>query len=240
MTKDEIIEKATNPKQYENPQLSWFANETVESPIRGFIWEYLKPFSNEWKGKKVLDIGAGSGWLLEEARKAGASRVLGVEPAIQNVRGASKMYPGIELSNSTFELFSTQEKFDVVLSVLAVSHLADVGKFFQMTRDLTVTRGTVLIVTMNYDYYSLPRFDYSIVRHDMDDSTYAISLKGSRYEICDIVRKNELYIESAQSVGLIHQETVPMTTTKSLISQVPKYVAFKDTALFDLMVFTKI
>ena len=129
--KSEIILRATNPSQYDLDGVSWEPTIGLESPMRVFIWKYLKPYSLNWQNKKILDIGAGSGWLLEEARKLGASKFTGIEPSKKNYEASKKLFPQIEMVNLPFEKFVPNEKYDVIVSILALSHILDIEMVFK-------------------------------------------------------------------------------------------------------------
>jgi 2-polyprenyl-3-methyl-5-hydroxy-6-metoxy-1,4-benzoquinol methylase len=235
-----IISRASNPKQYDLDDVAWEADIGLESPVRVFIWDYLKKFSTDWKGRSVLDIGAGSGWLLEEARKLGAVRADGVEPSQKNFEASKKLFPKIRMFNSSLAEFVAGQEYDFVISVLALSHILDIEKAFQKISGMIKKGGEFIIVMLDYNYYKSSRFDYEIQMEDIDANTYAIYIRGKYGALADVVRKTELYPKIAEKVGLKHIETIPMKPSSSLISGMPQFNEVKDKVIFNLIHFIKL
>jgi predicted RNA methylase len=76
----------------------------------------------KWEGRSVLDIGTGTGWLVDRANRVGARSVVGIEPSEVNVAIGARLYPGTSLLNVSFEEFEPElrEGFDTVVSVMGV------------------------------------------------------------------------------------------------------------------------
>ena len=75
------------------------------------------------KGKSFLDVGCNEGFFCEAARRAGASRVLGIDVSSEAISRAKKRYPKIEFRCQSWdkEIGGT---FDVILIASAL-HYAD-------------------------------------------------------------------------------------------------------------------
>lgn len=109
----------------------------------------LKPF----KGLSILDVGCGGGLICEPMARLGGN-VTGIDAdgnAIAVARlhaedgGLAIDYHGI----STDDLISKKQKFDVVLALEIVEHVADVDKFVEHCVDICKPGGLILFSTLN-------------------------------------------------------------------------------------------
>lgn len=239
LSKSEIISRAINPSQYDLSDVAWEPTEDLGSPIRIFIWEYLKKYTLNWRDKSILDVGAGSGWLVEEARKVGAKEAIGVESSKKNFEASKKLFPLIEMFNVPIEEYVASQKFDVIISILALSHTLDIKKAFDKISSALNTNGEFILIMLDYDYYKIPRFGYEVQTEDLDENTYAVSLKGEHGILADIVRKTSFLISEAEKAHLTYLETIPMKPSEILISSIPLFKEFKEYALFNLIRFKK-
>ncbi len=147
-----LLEKATNPAQYDLEEVVW-AKEIEDSPTRRFYYEYLGKYEDKWKDADILDIGCGTGWLMNLLLKNGARLVEGAEPSIRNARAANKLYPSLKVFNSAFESFSTERKYDLIISVMVFSHISDINSAFRKLTTLLKESGEAQIVVPDYDYF---------------------------------------------------------------------------------------
>ncbi len=104
-------------------------------------------------GLSVLDIGCGGGILSEPLARLGA-RVVGIDPASENIETARVHAQDSGLSidyraTTAEELTSTGERFDIVLAMEVVEHVADMPSFIQSCASLVAPRGLLIIATIN-------------------------------------------------------------------------------------------
>ncbi len=107
------------------------------------------PFSS----LKMLDIGCGGGLLSEPMARLGAQMV-GVDPSHTNIQvarlHAQQSQLTIDYRASTAEaLVDAQEKFDVVLNMEVVEHVADVSAYLTATAALVKPGGLMFLATLN-------------------------------------------------------------------------------------------
>ncbi|GGY52386.1 bifunctional 2-polyprenyl-6-hydroxyphenol methylase/3-demethylubiquinol 3-O-methyltransferase UbiG [Parvularcula lutaonensis] len=106
------------------------------------------------EGIRLLDIGCGGGLVSEPMARLGAS-VTGIDAAEGNIKTAKvhAEQSGLEIDyrNTTAEelLASGEEKFDVVLNLEVVEHVADVGLFLKTSADLVKPGGMMALATIN-------------------------------------------------------------------------------------------
>jgi 2-polyprenyl-6-hydroxyphenyl methylase/3-demethylubiquinone-9 3-methyltransferase len=115
----------------------------------------LAPF----KGLNLLDIGCGGGLLSEPMARIGFA-VLGVDPSEKNVKTAGAHAAGSGLSldyrATTAETLAEEgAKFDVVLNMEVVEHVADLGGFLGSCSALLKPGGFMIVATLNRTLKSL-------------------------------------------------------------------------------------
>jgi 2-polyprenyl-6-hydroxyphenyl methylase/3-demethylubiquinone-9 3-methyltransferase len=105
------------------------------------------------KGLRMLDIGCGGGILSEPLARLGAEMV-GADPSEDNI-AAARAHAGeagvtIDYRATTAEeLSAAKERFDVVLAMEVVEHVADVDAFVETCAGMVKTRGLMITATLN-------------------------------------------------------------------------------------------
>ena len=232
------LERATQPNQYDTGDILWAKEGRAESTRTQFFWEYLEPYSKSWGGKTILDIGAGTGWLVARALEHGATKAVGVEPSASNVAQGKQDHPDVELLQATFESFDGKnQQFDEIVAVMSFPHIDDLGAAFSKIRSLLTADGEAIVIVPDYDYFQTPRHGYSIEQQSIDEESYAIAVTRPSGTLADIVRKTSVYQRAAESAGLKLVEDKEMKPTENQIASAPKYATVKDKALTRLLVF---
>jgi|CXWK01.1.fsa_nt_gi 2-polyprenyl-6-hydroxyphenyl methylase/3-demethylubiquinone-9 3-methyltransferase len=104
-------------------------------------------------GLRFLDIGCGGGLLCEPMTRLGAS-VVGVDPAERNIEvaklHAAQSGLSIDYRATTAEaLADAGERFDVILNMEVVEHVADVELFVARTAEMLKPGGLMFVATIN-------------------------------------------------------------------------------------------
>jgi 2-polyprenyl-6-hydroxyphenyl methylase / 3-demethylubiquinone-9 3-methyltransferase len=105
------------------------------------------------KGLRMLDIGCGGGILSEPLARLGAQMV-GADPSQENI-AAAVAHAGesgvtIDYRATTAEdLAAGHERFDVVLAMEVVEHVADVKSFVQTCVSMVKPGGLMIAATLN-------------------------------------------------------------------------------------------
>jgi 2-polyprenyl-6-hydroxyphenyl methylase/3-demethylubiquinone-9 3-methyltransferase len=108
-----------------------------------------KPFD----GLRILDIGCGGGLLCEPMARLGAT-VVGVDPAANNIdvakHHAEQTGVSIDYRVATAEeLADAGEKFDVILNMEVVEHVADVPLYVARCAEMVKPGGIMFVATIN-------------------------------------------------------------------------------------------
>ena len=109
----------------------------------------LRPF----RGLRILDIGCGGGLISEPLARLGAA-VTGIDAAEANIAVARAHARGADLEidyrqASAEELSSAGERFDAVLALEVVEHVADLDAFLEAAAALVRPGGAFIGSTLN-------------------------------------------------------------------------------------------
>ena len=105
------------------------------------------------RGLTILDVGCGGGLLCEPLTRLGA-RLTGIDPSASNVRiarlHAAAGHLEIDYRQSTAEdLGSSAARYDAVLAMEVVEHVADVTAFLEACAALVKPGGVMIAATLN-------------------------------------------------------------------------------------------
>ncbi len=105
------------------------------------------------KGLSVLDVGSGGGLIAEPMARLGAA-VTGIDASEKNVAVASAHASGQGLAidyrfATAHDLVKTRERFDAVLSLEVVEHVADRAAFIADCAGLVKPDGILILATLN-------------------------------------------------------------------------------------------
>ena len=111
-----------------------------------------KNLSKPLKNIRILDIGCGGGLLCEPLCKLGAE-VVGIDASEKNIKIAKihskKNNLKISYHCASPENFKYKKKFDIILNMEIVEHVADVNLFLRESSKFLKTGGLMFIATLN-------------------------------------------------------------------------------------------
>ncbi len=156
------------------------------------------------KDLRILDIGCGGGLLSEPLARLGAD-VVGADPAETNIEVA-KLHAAnsdlqIDYRCTTVEALSAaDERFDVVLAMEVVEHVADLNLFIRCCAEMMRPDGLMIVATINR---TIKSFALAIV-----GAEYVLRwLPPGTHQWDKFVTPNELEIALAQNELQITDET---------------------------------
>ena len=108
---------------------------------------------------RILDIGCGGGILSEPLARLGA-QVVGADPSEANIEVARRHAGLVDLridyrAVTAEDLADKGERFDVVLALEVVEHVADIGLFLQRCSEMVKPNGLLIAATINRTMKSL-------------------------------------------------------------------------------------
>ena len=155
-------------------------------------------------GLRILDIGCGGGLLSEPLARLGADMV-GADPAGANIE-AARLHAAtsgiaVDYRATTAEaLAEAGERFDIVLAMEVVEHVADVNLFVKLTGAMVKPGGLMVAATLNR---TMKSFALAIV-----GAEYILRwLPRGTHQWDKFVTPNELEIAIEQSGFRVSDET---------------------------------
>jgi 2-polyprenyl-6-hydroxyphenyl methylase/3-demethylubiquinone-9 3-methyltransferase len=155
-------------------------------------------------GIRILDIGCGGGILCEPLARLGAA-VVGADPSPRNIEAAKLHAQGNGLAidyrvTAAEALADAGERFDVVLAMEVVEHVADVPLFVRRCAEMVKPGGLMVAATLNR---TLKSFAFAIV-----GAEYVLGwLPRGTHRWDKFVTPNELEIALSQAGLRISGET---------------------------------
>lgn len=97
-------------------------------------------------GKRLLDVGAGSGIMVEVASQEGYEAT-GVEPSLSLQKKANEL--GLNVISGTISNLERHHRYDVITSIDVLEHVTDPINFLQEINHFMSDDGVAVIVTPN-------------------------------------------------------------------------------------------
>jgi len=103
-----------------------------------------------WRGKRVLDVGCGTGETAYLIAKRGAAQVLGIDYAPGAIAVAEKNYHAPNLSFAVRDVRDVRGKFDVILSMGTLEHMDDPFVLLRKLKTILRHGGSLIITSPNW------------------------------------------------------------------------------------------
>ena len=121
-----------------------FAKHSVSPDKKAVINEI------NWKGKKVLDIGCGTGEFAYLAAKHKAAEVLGIDYSARAIAIASKLHPQKNLSFKCLSAENVTGRFDVITAIGTLEHFDKPFAALKRFRGMLRAGGSIIVVSPNW------------------------------------------------------------------------------------------
>jgi 2-polyprenyl-6-hydroxyphenyl methylase / 3-demethylubiquinone-9 3-methyltransferase len=170
------------------------------------------------QGLRVLDIGCGAGLLCEPLARLGAN-VVGIDPSAENIAvakmHADRSHLTIDYRCTTIEQMDRIERFDVVLAMEVVEHVADLASFIERCAAQTKRSGLMTVATLNRTWksFALAIVGAEYVLRWLPRGTHEWGKFVTPDELANHIRRNGL--EITEQTGVVYS---PLTDKWSLSS----------------------
>ena len=104
----------------------------------------------DWNGKRVLDVGCGTGELAELIAKRGAVEVTGVDFSKEAIKTARSIRDHTNLGFACIDVLNVFGNFDVVVALGMLEHVADPRAFLEKFKSLLAPNGSLIITSPNW------------------------------------------------------------------------------------------
>lgn len=95
----------------------------------------------------ILEIGCGTGWMC--GRLARLGKVTGIDIADEVISRASQTHPQVRFVAGDFLDYEIGQRFDLIVSMEVLSHVADHDAFFARVASLLKPKGNLLLTSQN-------------------------------------------------------------------------------------------
>lgn len=149
--KDYIINSLYKNSNLDYDKLVPYINQTYGSYLNKFLPAVPDNF-------KILDIGCGNGFFLEEAKKSGFKHVFGIEPSKNAVSKARKDIKKNIIINIFAKNIFPKAFFDVVACFQTLDHVTDPNMNIKITYEILKHGGMAYFVVHDTDGLSVKLF----------------------------------------------------------------------------------
>jgi SAM-dependent methyltransferase len=214
--------KATNPFQYDSPELDWRDVGSENDSSRKEFRKWLLPVLENLKGKSVLDIGSGVGQLFPTLQNLGASDIQGIEPSQRNVSHSKDLYPNIQVHHTTLQDFESDKLFDVVICIMVFEHILDIEDAFSRIAKLTKPGGNFYLIIGDKEYNTQNRLSSKGIPRTVDiqelgNEVVAVKTLYGNTISYDIFRPLESVIGVGESIGFKLDKRIDLINSKDKI-----------------------
>ncbi len=138
-----------------------FSDATFSDHFVDFLARHVPPT------RRILEVGAGGGYLSEALRKRGFDRVLATDFNPEGMRVVRRRFPRLQVAaTDASRLAVASDSVDVVISVETVEHLLDPARHFREVARVLKPGGSYLIRTPNRLASAI--YYWWVGRYDMD------------------------------------------------------------------------
>lgn len=103
-----------------------------------------------WKGKRVLDVGCGTGETVYHIARRQAARVVGVDYSPEAIAVANKMYRHPNLFFELKDVKDVREKFDVILTMGTLEHTDNPLAMLKRFKTMLRPGGSIIVTSPNW------------------------------------------------------------------------------------------
>ena len=132
---------------YKKGEEKHFTNLSTMGTITEETNEILKELN--WKSKKILDVGCGTGYFSYKAAKKGAD-VLGIDFSAEAIEIAQTKYQHSHLKYQQMDVKKIKDKYDVIVSIGTLEHMDNPLKTLRLFKRRLTKNGCIITTSPNW------------------------------------------------------------------------------------------
>ena len=132
---------------YKKGEEKHFTNLSTTGIITEETNEILKELN--WKSKKILDVGCGTGYFSYKAAKKGAD-VLGIDFSTEAIEIAQSKYQHSHLKYQQMDVKKIEGKYDVIVSIGTLEHMDNPLQILKLFKRHLNPKGKIIITSPNW------------------------------------------------------------------------------------------
>ena len=132
---------------YKKGEEKHFTNLSTMGTITEETNEILKELN--WKSKKILDVGCGTGLFSYEAAKKGAN-VLGIDFSKDAIEIAKNKFEHLNLEYQSIDVKKIKDKYDVIVSIGTLEHMDNPLQILKLFKKCLKPKGKIIITSPNW------------------------------------------------------------------------------------------
>lgn len=108
-----------------------------------------KILNGSLKGKKILDIGCGTGYYIGYYLSKGATDISGLDITEESITNLKKKYPHLKFFNADIsQKIPSNRKYDIITAIAVLYHVVDNDKFENSIRNIRklAKKGSLIII----------------------------------------------------------------------------------------------
>ncbi|MFA6536525.1 MAG: class I SAM-dependent methyltransferase [Candidatus Paceibacterota bacterium] len=125
-----------------------------------------------WSGKKVLDVGCGTGELAFLVAKEGAEKVVAIDYSASAIEVANANYHSDNLAYRCEDINKISGSFDVITVVGVLEHIDDPLKLLKKLKKMLAPKGSIIVTCPNW---SNPRGYILLALKDLFDAEITLA-----------------------------------------------------------------
>ena len=126
--------------------LSYNYNKWEAKAAKNSVDKLLK---GSLKGKKILDIGCGTGYYLEYYMSKGATDITGLDITEKSISSLKKKYPNLKFYKADIsKKIQLNLKYDIITAIAVLYHIVDADRFENSVKNIRklAKKGSLIII----------------------------------------------------------------------------------------------
>ena len=202
----------------------WFGSTALPTYGVHFATEYELKLFGDVSGKKMLDIGCGSGHSLKYHGDNNASELWGIDMSARQIRNASKYLtecgytPKLINAPMEAECGIPKDYFDFVYSIYAIGWTTDLQGTFNRIASYLKKDGIFIFSWKHPLHHCVTVQEDKLVFENnyFDEHWFTYQLDGGDITLCN--RKISTYINALAKAGFIIEQMVEETDKNTMVS----------------------